>query len=331
MSGAGDAAVASLPGEATAPRCRAAQRAAALRERERARYGVRRMRPGVAFAYALTLALAALVVGDPVQAAAVLAVVLLALAVSRALRLAWPYVRMSLYIGLVVLVVNPLFGGAGLDVIWALDVGFIHLAVTTQGIVYGVASALRLAGVILAFGLLNLCVDADDQLALVSRLSFRSGLVLSLASRLLPVFSRDAARIGDAQKARGVPLDTGSRRDRAAARLPLLACLLTQSLERAVDVAASMEARGYGAGPRTRWLRRSAWGALDAASATATAGVVAAIVAGVVAGAWSFTFFPLLDDVWTPATSPVWLALLTGAVLPLLFTAPWHRTRTCKG
>lgn len=324
------AAAPALSDEATAPRCRAACRAAVLRERRRSRSGVRRMRPGVAFAYALTLALAALVVGDPVHAAAVLAIVLAALAVSRVMRAAWPYLRISLYIGLLVLIINPLFGGAGLDVLWSLSIGPIHLAVTVQGIVYGIASVLRLAGVILAFGLLNLCVDPDDQLAIVSRFSFRSGLVLSLASRLLPVFSRDAARINDAQKARGVPLDAGSRRRRAVARLPLLACMLTQSLERAVDVAASMEARGYGVGPRVRWLRRRVWSAADVVSAVATATAVAAIATGFVVGAWSFNFFPLLDDVWAPVASPVWLALLAMCLLPLLLTAPWQRASASK-
>ncbi len=144
------------------------------------------------------------------------------------------------------------------------------------------------------------------------------------------MFSRDAGRISDAQKARGVPLDAGSRRERAAARLPLLACLLTQSLERAVDVAASMEARGYGAGPRTRWLRRRVWSAGDVAAAAATAGAVAAVVAGVAVGAWSFTFFPLMDDVWAPVASPIWLVLVAASLLPLLLTAPWHRAPASK-
>jgi len=301
-----------------------------LRAQEQSRAGLRRLAPGVALAVCLTLAAAALIVTNPVQAAAVLVLVVVALAASRVLRESWPYVRISLSIAAVVLVVNPLFGAAGLDVLWELRLGPLHVAVTVQGIVYGISSALRLSAVILAFALLNLCVDADDQLALVSRLSFRSGLVLSLASRLLPVFSRDAGRISDAQLARGVALDAGRWRQRAAARLPLLACMLTQSLERAVDVAASMQARGYGAGPRTSWRRRRPWSAPDRLALAATLVTVAALCAGIVGGVWSFTFFPLLDDLWVGLGSAAWLLVLAGLSISLLVTRPWRRTRPSR-
>lgn len=304
------------------------RRAAVLRREARDRSGIRRLRPGVAFAFTLTLAGAALIVTNPLQSAVLLVLIVAALATSRLLRASWPYVRISLYIAAVVLVVNPLFGAGGLDVLWSWDLGLFEISITIQGIVFGISSALRLAGVILAFSLLNLAVDPDDQLALMSRLSFRSGLVLSLASRLLPVFSRDATRITDAQRARGVPLDQGRRRDRAAARLPLLACMLTQSLERTVDVAASMESRGYGAGRRTLWVRRRRWAAADVIALAATGAVVAALVAGVVAGAWSYTFFPLLEDPWTAMPAPVWLAVLAGLLIPLIVTSPWRRSRS---
>ena len=314
-----------------AARPRTVRRAALLRARERGRSGVRRLRPGVALSYTLALAAAALVTSNPVQAAAVLSLVIAALAASGVLRAARPYLRMTLYVTAIVLVVNPLFGAGGLGVLWSLQIGPLTLAITVEGIAFAVGNALRLAGVLLAFALLNLCVDPDDQLGVISRFSFRSGLVLSLASRLTPVFSRDAARISDAQKARGVRLDDGRRRDRAAARLPLLASLLTQSLERAVEVAASMEARGYGAGPRTRWTPCRPWRPADLAAAVATALAGGALVAGFAAGAWSFTYFPLLHDPLAALTDASWLLLLAGLSTPLLVTLPWSRARSSKG
>jgi len=311
-------------GPEDSPRFRAARRAALLRERESRRYGLRRLRPAVSLSCTLALAAAALVTTNPAQSAVILVIVVTTLAASRVLRAAWPYIRVSLYIVAIVLLVNPLFAGAGLDVLWGTGVGPFRIAVTVQGVVFGVGSALRLAGVILAFSLLNLCVDPDDQLAIASRFSFRSGLVLSLAARLLPVFSRDAARIIDAQRARGVRLDDGRANHRAALRLPLLATLLTQSLERAVDVAASMEARGYGAGRRTRWARRRRWTPTDAAALSAAVTAFAGVVVGAVAGAWSFTYFPLLGDIWSPLGGTLWLVVVAGLVIPLIVTMPWR-------
>ena len=115
----------------------------------------------------------------------------------------------------------------------------------------------------------------------------------------LPGALADAARIADAQRARGVELDRGRRRDRVAARLPLLAALLTQSLERAMDVAASMEARGYGRRGRASLGAAAALAGRRRGRHRGRAPVAAAaLVGGLVAGAFRFAFFPLLDDPW---------------------------------
>ena len=112
--------------------------------------------------------------------------------------------------------------------------------------------------VVLAFALYNVALDPDEQLGLMSAVSFRSGLVLSLAARLFPVLSRDAHQ-SPMPSARAAWSSTAVRAgERAAARLPLLGALLTRSLERAVDVAAAMEARGYGSARRSRWLASAA-------------------------------------------------------------------------
>ena len=239
--------------------------------------GLARLRPGVCLAFIAALAVAGLALVNPIQVSVLLAVTFFALWASGVLRASLPYLRVALYVGAFLALLNPIFSRGGLDVLWQTTLGPFTVKVTVQGIAFGVTSALRLAVVTLAFALFTLVIDPDEQLGLLSRLSFRSGLVLSLATRLFPVFSRDAARLADAQRARGVELDRGRRRDRAAARVPLLAALLTRSLERAVDVAASMEARAYGSGGRSRWVRRRRWTVADLV--TATAAVVAAFAA----------------------------------------------------
>jgi len=299
----------------------------ALRQRgdETRPRGLARLRPGVCLGFIATLAVAGLALSNPLQVAFLLAVTLLALWTSGALRAALPYLRVALYVGAFLALLNPVFSQGGLDVLWEATLGPLTVKITVQGIVFGVVSALRLAVVTLAFALFTLVIDPDEQLGLLSRLSFRSGLVLSLAARLFPVFSRDAARLSDAQRSRGVELDRGRRRDRAAARVPLLSALLTRSLERAVDVAASMEARAYGSGRRTRWTRRRRWGAADVVTATAALAAAAALVGGLVAGAFAYGFFPLLDDPWAMLASAWWIVLAPALAVPLVVTRPWRR------
>jgi len=282
-----------------------------------ATHGLAARRPAAAAAYVGALAFAALAVSNPIQVAAVLALVLTVLALCGRLRASLPYARVALAVGLFLAVLNPLFSGGGLDVLWTADLGPLSVTVTTQSLVYGVVTAMRLTAVILAFALFTVALDPDDQLGLMSAVSFRSGLVLSLASRLFPVLSRDAARIADAQRSRGVELDRGTRRQRVAARVPLLRSLLTRSLERAVDVAAAMEARGYGGARRSRWVHRRPWRAADMALAAGAAAAALALLAGLVTGHAAYDFFPLIDDPWVQLLDMWWLVLVVALVLPV--------------
>jgi energy-coupling factor transport system permease protein len=275
-----------------------------------------RRQPAASAGYVAAVAFAALVIVNPVQATILLALIVAVLAASGRLRASLPYVRVALAVGLFLAILNPFFSRGGLTVLWEADLGPLDLTLTLEGLAYGVTTALRLTAVVLAFALFNVALDPDDQLGLLSRFSFRSGLVLSLAARLLPVLSSDGSRIADAQRSRGMELDRGTRRERAAARLPLLGALLTRSLERAVDVAAAMEARGYGNGRRSRWLHRRPWRAADLALAGGAALATVALLGGLLRGTVAYDFFPLLDDPWAQLADPWWLVTLAALAIP---------------
>ena len=87
----------------------------------------------------------------------------------------------------------------------------------------------------MAFGLFSACVDPDELLRLFRRVSYRSALTAALATRLVPVLARDACRMGDAARCRPEP----------PGRLAVARAALAGALDRAVDVAAALEVRGY--------------------------------------------------------------------------------------
>jgi energy-coupling factor transport system permease protein len=103
----------------------------------------------------------------------------------------------------------------------------------------------RLAAVALAFSAYALLVDHDR---LLGALGFarRSALTAVLATRLVPTLERDAAALREAVRGRGVPV--GGVRGHARLVSPLVA----GSLERALNLAEAMEARGFGRPGRTR-------------------------------------------------------------------------------
>jgi energy-coupling factor transport system permease protein len=113
--------------------------------------------------------------------------------------------------------------------------------VTLEALLYGAVLGLRALIVIACFALHSAAVDPDELLRAFRRLSFRSALTAALATRLVPVLARDARRFRDAQRCRPGP---------PASKLALARAVTTGALDRAVDVAATLEVRGYGGGGR---------------------------------------------------------------------------------
>ena len=114
-----------------------------------------------------------------------------------------------------------------------------QLDITREELRIGLFQGLRLTAVALAFAAYALLLD-HDRLVQSVRFARRSVLAMALATRLVPTLERDAAGLVEALRGRGVEV-TGAR-----GRARLLAPLLAGSLERALNLAEAMEARGYG-------------------------------------------------------------------------------------
>ncbi|WP_051389279.1 energy-coupling factor transporter transmembrane component T family protein [Arthrobacter sp. 35W] len=156
----------------------------------------------------------------------------------------------------------------------------------------GVAIALR--G--LAIGLPGIIVlastdptDLADALAQKLRLPHRFVLGALAAMRLVGLLVAEWQTLGMARRARGVGSNTGVF-GRIVASLGQAMALLVQAIRRASRLAVTMEAKGFGAGPRT-WARESTYSRIDVW--VFGAGVLvsaAALAAAVVLGTWNPVF-----------------------------------------
>jgi energy-coupling factor transport system permease protein len=120
-----------------------------------------------------------------------------------------------------------------------------ELTVTREELSLAALYALRFAAVGLASAAYVLLLDHDRLLGAASGLR-RSALAVALATRLVPTLERDAVGLVEALRGRGVEVE-GAR-----ARARLLSPLLAGSLERGLNLAEAMEARGFGRPGRTR-------------------------------------------------------------------------------
>ena len=214
------------------------------------------MSPVPAAALLAGLATAALLADRTISVAAI-AAVLLAVCFRAPRGRRWPYLVGTLGSGLVLFLFSPLVARYGGVVYWdGPSVPVIgRLDVTSEELAEALFQGLRLAAVGLAFAAYALSLDQDRLLLAGGRLR-RSVLAVALATRLVPTLERDAVGFVEALRGRGVAVD-GVR-----GRARLLSPLVAGSLERSLNLAESMEARGFGRPGRTRAPSPS-WTSLD--------------------------------------------------------------------
>lgn len=274
-------------------------------------------RASVGAAWALSLIAAALILYNPLALLALAFAVLgaacgagLGRALSRSLRTAT-------IVAVPIVLVNVLVSREGLTVFARLgDLGpFGRGDLTVEALVYGAVIALKVTLLILVTTLASLAIDPDELLRAFRRLSFRSALTATLATRMLPVLAADSQRLAEAQRTRPGGAARGAR-----GRVALISAVVGGSLDRAMDVAATLEVRGYvGARRAARSVRlRRPLSRHDLAFAASALAVLALALAGRISGAAAFTAYPRIELRLDCGTIALSAALVAAVLLPFL-------------
>jgi energy-coupling factor transport system permease protein len=263
-------------------------------------------RAGATAVLCIAFALVAMLYGHPaVLAASIVALVMAGMAAGVGRELRWA-AWLALPLALMVTIVNPLVYREG-DTLLVRGGELLgrRIDITLEALAAGGLAGLRLAALIMAFGLFSACVDPDELLRLFRRVSYRSALTASLATRLVPVLARDALRMGDAARCRPEP----------PGRLAVTRAALAGALDRSIEVAAALEVRGYSSGGRPGRQRRP-WSRHDLRVAGAALLVVVGAVALRIAGVAAIETYPRIEIDWGPAEAVLCTLLLAGAALP---------------
>lgn len=92
---------------------------------------------------------------------------------------------------------------------------------------------------------------------------YKGAFALSLGFRLVPLFYQNLQTIVDAQKSRGVDLDSAGIIQKGKSYLPILSILISYGLRNADLMAMSLEAKGFGFSPRRTSFLQPKFGLLD--------------------------------------------------------------------
>jgi energy-coupling factor transport system permease protein len=267
--------------------------------------------------YPLLLLFLAVAFQHPLYLLALLAVAVLAVWRGGGLTLFLGMVRFAWPLLILIVVFNLLASKDGATVLWIgptlLGIGTVR--VTMESLLFAAVMVVRMLIVLASGALFVAWLSPDRSLGLLGRLARRSAVTAMMTTRLVPYLAEQAERIGEVLRTRGVRFDEGGLMQRLAARKPMVTVLLICALEGSWQVAEAMEARGYGIGRRTSYMREK-WSRLDL---LAFAAMVSAVLVAVMTArcGWSeFSFYPRLNG-W-PFAGMTWLgAGLLGALLIL--------------
>jgi energy-coupling factor transport system permease protein len=214
----------------------------------------RLLHPAAWWAWAIGLAMAASRTTNPLLLALVVAVVGYVVAARREVGAASPFgafLRLGLFvIAMRVLLVALLGGGVpGQTVLFTLPElplptggGGVRLGgpVTLEGVLAAAYDGARLAAVLACIGAANALASPRRLLRYVPATLYEVGTALVVARTYAPQLVEDARRVRAARRLRG-------HAGRGPSELARLAVpVLDSALERSLDLAASMESRGYG-------------------------------------------------------------------------------------
>jgi energy-coupling factor transport system permease protein len=127
--------------------------------------------------------------------------------------------------------------------------------ITLESIVYGFVTGLSFVSLILIFAIYNSVLGPQTILRLIPGFAYQTGVAVSIAISFIPQTVIAWSEIREAQRLRGHKVK--GLRD----TLPLFVSLLGYGLDRAIQLAESMDARGFGgrllpATPRETWIIR---------------------------------------------------------------------------
>jgi energy-coupling factor transport system permease protein len=269
-------------------------------------------RASVGVTWVLAITAAAVLLYHPVVLVALFAAVLTAGVGAGVGRTLLRALRFAAIVWVPIVLVNVLVSRDGLTVFARLgDLGpFGQGNLTVEAVVYGLVIALKVMLVVIVTTLASLAVDPDETLRLVRRVSFRSALTASLATRLIPVLAADAQRLAEAQRTRPGGAPGGTR-----GRVALVRAVVAGSLDRAADVAATLEVRGF-ASARRPARRRTPLSRHDVAFLVSAVAVLALAILGREGGAAHFDAYPEIHAASGLGTVAIAAALFAAIVLP---------------
>jgi energy-coupling factor transport system permease protein len=180
-------------------------------------------------------------------------------------------------IGLMTIILWSIFSSGETPLFWFVE---------REAFFYGIGVALRIDITIIA-GMIFLSTTRNEEIAtgLVKLgIPYRFAFAVSTALRLVPTIAATGSTIGQAQRSRGLDLESGNIIQRVRKNTPLLIPVFVSTIRSTNVFSMALESKGFGASPDRTYFLRLAMSRRDALVLVVFAVLLAAAVALRLAG-----------------------------------------------
>jgi energy-coupling factor transport system permease protein len=162
----------------------------------------------------------------------------------------------------------------------------LFLFVELEALLYGISIALRIDITVIA-GMIFLSVTRNEEVAIgLVRLGipYRFAFAVSTALRLVPTIVATGFAIGEAQRSRGLDLESGNIIQRIRKYVPLLVPVFVSTLRSTNVFSMALESKGFGASSKRTFFLQTAMDRWDVLVLVAFAALLAGTIALRLAG-----------------------------------------------
>jgi energy-coupling factor transport system permease protein len=188
--------------------------------------------------------------------------------------------KFATFLGLWLILANAIFTPAG-RVLISIPLYFFSIKITEIGLLMGIVMAVRFLTVFLMSALF-VCTTEPSALvySLMRRgLPYRYGFMLIIMLRFIPVFEKEMKIVSDAQKMRGLEIDTfGLKKLYRSLRFTLIP-LIVSALSKTDCLVMSMEGRAFGYQPTRTFTMEDRYEPRDKALLCASGMIVFLVLA----------------------------------------------------
>ncbi len=286
---------------------------------------IHKLHPVTILAFIVVVIILALVLSNPVCLLGLLLAVGIVIIAADIFKEWKVYLKYCGTLIVLILVINSIFNRVGETVLYQSPrlplLG--ELRVTLENLAFGAGMGVRLLIIISVFCIYTYAIHPDKVLKLFNKGGSKSILIIILSTRLFPLLMKDFSRITEVQRCRGVRFDTGTRWQKIKNVRPVISVLLQSCLERSLQLAESMCARGYGSGNRS-YFDRELWRPRDY---LIIVGITICLVIGVfstVTGWSDYNYYPRLSEINVREVVITGIMTLT-LIVPAILNWGWNK------